>query len=200
MSTTTMPKLSKEVLHNALIANGVTPAATIPEMTAQLHAAAAAGRKKPGPKPKAPKGGGVTFNVDLEEVAFYASEKPILMAAGMTDPTKIASELRRRYMRMKGMSTSGKTSNGKGKKLKKPSGKRKEREESDDDDSEEEDCEQIAQKERMIKHLKKETIQAILRDFGEPTNGKKAVLAKEATLMLTCDPTDSDDEDDEDDD
>ena len=59
MSTTTMAKLSKEVLQNALIANGVTPATTIPEMTAQLHAAAAAGSKKPGPKPKAPKSGGV---------------------------------------------------------------------------------------------------------------------------------------------
>ena len=43
------------------------------------------------------------------------------------------------------------------------------------------------------------TIQAILSDFGEPTSGKKAVLAKEATLMLTCDPCDSDDESDEDD-
>ena len=41
------PKLSKEVLEKALIANGVTPAATIPEMTAQLHAAAAAGRQRP---------------------------------------------------------------------------------------------------------------------------------------------------------
>ena len=30
MSTIAMPKLSKEVLQNALIANGVTPAATIP--------------------------------------------------------------------------------------------------------------------------------------------------------------------------
>ena len=147
MSTTAMPKLSKEVLHNALIANGVTPAATIPEMTAQLHAAAAAGRKKPGPKPKAPpKGGGVTFNIDPEEIAFYASEKPILMAAGMTDPAKIAAELPRRYTIMKG--TGGKTSNEKGKKLKKPatSGKRKQREEEsdddDDDDSDEEDCEQ----------------------------------------------------------
>lgn len=203
MSTTAMPKLSKEVLQNALIANGVTPGATIPEMTAQLHAAAAAGRKKPGPKPKASKGGGVTFNVDPEEIAFYASEKPILMAAGMTDPTKIAAELRRRYTLMNGMGTSGKTSKGKGKKLKKPatSGKRKQREESDDDDddSDEEDCEQKAQKERMIKHLKKETIQAILKDFGEPTNGKKAVLAKEATLMLTCDACDSDDESEEDD-
>ena len=103
------------------------------------------------------------------------------MAAGMTDPAKIAAELRRRYTMMKGMSTGGKTLKGKGKKLKKPatSGKRKQREESDDDDdddSDEEDCEQIAQKQRMIKHLKKETIQAILRDFGEPTNGKKAVL------------------------
>lgn len=97
------PKLSKEVLEKALIANGVTPAATIPEMTAQLHAAAAAGRKKPGPKPKAQPTKTVTFGgIDPEERAFYASEKPQLIALGITDPDKMATELRRRYTVLKG--------------------------------------------------------------------------------------------------
>ena len=40
------PQYSKEMLQNVLIANGITPANTIPQMTAQLHAATTAARNK----------------------------------------------------------------------------------------------------------------------------------------------------------
>jgi len=192
---------SKDVLKKALVANGLPISGSIDQMIARLQDASAAMKKKPGRKPKATKEdnkGNVAGNIDADELAFYAAEKPTLIALGITDPDVLNDELRRRYQSVKRT----RTPLSKQQVTSTQAPKKKQKKVIEEEEEEEEgkgnlDCDQEFILARMCKKLSKPTIQSILSDFGEPTTGSKKTLAEEATLQLTMESDDEDDDADE---
>ena len=97
--------LSVAMLKTSLEANGLASYGTKEEMLKRLLAGG--GKKKPGPKPKGdvPKKKKPTSALkpasDGEEAAFILSQRPLVAAMGITDPTEQAAELKHRWEMVK---------------------------------------------------------------------------------------------------
>ena len=114
-------EMSVETLKKSLAANGLAQYGTKEQM---LHRLLTGGseKKKPGPKPKGdvPKkekkatsdSGALAAGGD--EAAFMAAERPRLIAQGITDPTALENELKRRWTSIKKSAKSTPAAAGKG--------------------------------------------------------------------------------------
>ena len=104
-------EMNVETLKKSLAANGLAQYGTKEQM---LHRLLTGGteKKKPGPKPKGdvPKEKKSTSGLATavsrpaaggEEAAFMASERPCLIAQGITDPAALDAELKRRWTSVK---------------------------------------------------------------------------------------------------